>query len=70
MDYIRKVLTDNCCCVLKLSSVCSQVQQVHEMLQQSDDYSSISAEKTDSSGQARSHVSRTADPNAKFRLNL
>lgn len=70
MYYIRKVLTDNCCCVLKLPTVCSQVYQVHEMLQQSDVYSSISAEKTDSSGKARSHVSRTANPNAKFRLNL
>ena len=43
---------------------------MHEMLQKSDVYSSISAEKTDSSGQARSHISRTANPNAKFRLNL
>jgi len=53
-----------------MSTVCSQVHQVHEMLQQSDVYSSISAEKTDSSGQARSRVPRTANTNAKSRLNL
>jgi hypothetical protein len=43
---------------------------VHEMLQQSDVYPSISAQKTDSARQAGSHVPRTAHPNAKFRLNV
>ena len=57
-------------CVLKQLTFFSQVHQVHEMLQQSNVYSSLSAEKTDSSRKARSHVSRTANPNAKFRLSL
>jgi len=43
---------------------------MHQMLQQPDVYSSLPAEKTDPSRQARTHIPRVANPNAEFRLNL